>query len=143
MFLPKRPPPCFCRNVFCRNVFCRNVRNSFQTLNYGSGTYHSVNKALNASYHSIIAKIKELIANRDKDQLLYISFDEYISFLSSQDNKKFTGACLYVQNENVCLGLLNYTGFCGGEEIGRLLVKRLEIFGLTPSDISIANCAKA
>ena len=25
MFLPKRPPPCFCRNVFCRNVFCRNV----------------------------------------------------------------------------------------------------------------------
>ena len=110
------------------------LQHMFQTLNYGCVTYHSVNKTLNASYHSIIAKIKELIANRDKDQLLSISFDKWFS----QDNKKYIRVYLYVENENVCLGLLNYTGFCGGEEIGRLLVKRLEIFGLTPSDISIA-----
>ena len=51
---------------------------------------------------------------------------------------EFFGVYLSLENENVCLGLLNYTGFCGGGEIGRLLVKRLEIFGLTPSDISIA-----
>ena len=46
------------------------LQHILQTLNYGSVTYYSVNKALNASYHSIIAKIKELIANRDKDQQL-------------------------------------------------------------------------
>ena len=39
--------------------------------------------------------------------------------------------------ENLCLGLIHYTGFCGSEEILRHLNDKLKIYGLLMTDIDV------
>ena len=110
------------------------LQHIFQSLNFGRVNYHTVNKALDDTYHRIVTHLKAIITNRDKDQMLARSFDKW----TSQDGKKFIGVYLYVASHSLCLGIIPYQGFCGSEEIASHLRKRLAIFNLTPSDISIA-----
>ena len=98
-------------------------------MNFAKVTHHSVNVTLEAEYQYVFEKIKVLIAERDKKQVLGLSFDKW----TSADGKKFIGVYLYAEGKNnICLGLVHYVGRCGAEEICSHLKDTLKLYGLVP-----------
>ena len=69
LFLPKRPPPCF-----CRTVFCRNVRNSYQVPLGYVPTSSSALRPLGAAYIPILLSEVEqeqrLSGNGDREAIV-------------------------------------------------------------------------
>ena len=60
------------------------LQSMFQAINFGRVSYHTVSKALDDTYHELVAHLQKVINDRNKDQLLTISFDKWCS----QDGKK-------------------------------------------------------
>ena len=81
-------------------------------------------------YQEQFSEIKGLISNRPKNQILCTSFDKWTS-----KTQKYICVYLYVNKKKICLGLINYKGFCGHEEICAHLKKLLYLFGLLPSNL--------
>ena len=101
---------------------------------YPAATTDGINEALETKYQELLSKIKGLIVKRPRNQIICISFDKW----TSQTQKKYIGVYLYVNKMKICLGLINYRGFCGNEEICVHLKKLLNVFGLLPSEVSVA-----
>ena len=101
-------------NVPVNKVVTSSVLQSrYKRMNFAKVTHHSVNVTLEAEYQYVFEKIKVLIAERDKKQVLGLSFDKW----TSADGKKFIGVYLYAERKNICLGLVHCVGRCGAEEI--------------------------
>ena len=94
-------------------VSSKTLQSFYQKLNFAKVSYQSVNGTLEQQYHSIVAKIKSMVDSRDKQQLVSLSFDKWTSL----DRKKYIGVYLHINQMNICLGLVEYHGFCGSEEI--------------------------
>ena len=105
----------------------------YSQLKFDTVSYYSVNQALNDNYQTVVRAIKHLLNERDKNDLMCISFDKW----TSADQKRYLGVYLYVASKSICLGMINYRGFCGGEETLAHLKHLLEIFDLVPNDIHL------
>ena len=92
-----------------------------------------MNQSLNDQYNSAVNSIKTFLNEGDKKNLLCILFDKW----TSADQKQFLGVYLYAGGKSICLGMVNFRGFCGGEETLAHLKHLLEVFDLCPSDIDI------
>ena len=77
--------------------------------------------------------VKSIIASRDPSNVLCVSFDKW----TTTDGVKFLGIYLYIEKQEVCLGMIYYTGLCGTEELCTLFKKHLQLYGILPSDITI------
>lgn len=109
------------------------LQSFYQQLGFDKVSYYSINRALNIQYQSAVNRVKDVLRKRNKMDLLCISFDKW----TSADMKRFLGVYLYAANQSICLGMIPYRGFCGGEESLGYLKKLLETFGLVPDDIKM------
>ena len=77
--------------------------------------------------------IKQLLHSRERKELMCLSCDKW----TSADNTRFIGVYLVASGKKLCLGMLNYVGFCGSEENAVKLKRGLEVFDLQLSDVPI------
>ena len=81
----------------------------------------------------VIQKITSALKETPLEDLPVLAFDKWTAF----DNTKFIGIYLYCAQKTYCLGLVNFTGFCGNEQIKELVQDRLGTFGLILDDICV------
>ena len=75
------------------------------------------------------------MSERKPRDLISLSFDKR----TAAGNVKYIGACLYFRVQNLCLGLIHYTGFCGAcgaEQVASLLKERLNVFDISLSEVT-------
>ena len=118
---------------FSKDVKSQALQNFYLKLGFEKVSYFSVNQALFDQYNLAVNSIKTFLNEQDKKDLLCTSFDKW----TSADQKRFLGVYLYPGGKSICLGMVNFRGFCGGEETLAHLKHLLEVFDLCPSDIDI------
>ena len=106
----------------------------YRDLGYPTLTYAALNNHLNALYDKKIEVIRNMLSSRSKKEMPVIAFDKWTGI----GNCKYIGLYLYALGMTFCLGLIPYSGFCGHEQIRTLIGERMQLFGLTFNDISVA-----
>ena len=77
-----------CRLVYKDGFAITAVANSetlqemFKSLNYSRVTYNSLNISLEETFQAVFAKIKKMVAERDRKQVVVVSFDKWTSAIS-------------------------------------------------------------
>ena len=106
------------------------LQEMFEALNYSRVTNNSLNISLEETSQAVFAKIKKIVAERDRKQVVVKSFDKW----TSQDNTKYFGVYLYVSILSISLGLVLHTCSFGADEISVKLKNILALYDLLPSD---------
>ena len=107
----------------------------FKRMRFGRISFDSVDEQLKLSYHEIVSKIESTFAARKSSDFIPLSFDKW----KASGNVKFIGAYINFRSKKYCLGLINYEGFCGAQEIIGYLNSRLGLFDLSLTDVDILN----
>ena len=94
---------------------------------------HPIGNTMVTDHHLALQNSKSKVSNRDKAQLLCISFDKW----TSADWSKFVRVYLYC-GDKLCQGIIRYKGVCGVEDICTLMRNHLKLFDLMLSDISLS-----
>ena len=114
------------------------LKTMFEKLNYDKVTYQSLNCYLEELYHRAVSKMKSILAQRSKADLMSITFDKWTAI----GDNKFIGVYVYHKVTKYCLGLIHYEGVCRSSDIINHLGERLKIFGLELSDMDymVTDC---
>ena len=89
------------------------LKTMFEKLNYDKVTYQSLNCYLEELYHRAVSKMKSILAQRSKADLMSITFDKWTAI----GDNKFIGVYVYHKVTKYCLGLIHYEGVCRSSDI--------------------------